>query len=200
MFKALLGNPVGRMITGTIAGGIFGGVTNNDNTNTGKFNDILRGAFIGGGIAASGNLLWSGVKAGAGAASRAGYWGTTKALAKGAWGVTKNTAKLSYLGTKTSLKAANWALEHPKTVIGGIGAGYGMYALSQSGSGVQHNDLSVNGMAQLAMQNNISSTGFNIGEGASINQAQNSMFENRINLENSTYGLVQGMHRGRHGG
>jgi len=71
----------------------------------------------------------------------------------------------------------------------------GAYGISKlAGTGPGQVNISTNDLGRLAEQSGVPSTGFDFGMGASSSQQSNAMFMN------STSGLVQGLHRGRHRG
>lgn len=170
--RGLLGGGGRRMVTGAVAGGLYGGLSSDKNTDTGVFRQAMFGAAMGLGVGAL----------------------TTKTVMKGAWGATKFAGKktpgLLMNTAKLGIKAGRFGLRNPKTALLLGGAGYGAYALAGSGGGSFSG--SVGDMSTIAQMNNISSTGFNPGMGTNTRQAANQ------NWMASTVGLTQGLHRGRH--
>ena len=81
-------------------------------------------------------------------------------------------------------------LTNPHAGIAAVGIGVGMYGLANSGRG--NAGSSSKGMAAVAQSQGLPSSGFEPGMGAGRNQGD------RFAFENSTQGLVQGLHRGRH--
>ena len=214
LIKTALGGPIRRTVTGAFVGAGYGYATSESNTGTGTFRDVMSGAGMGAGIATAGNLLFGGSKyiygkatgemsrvagemaASSGKMEAAGYlsgyttskaWGGMKLAGRGvrgAYNLTKGAAGLT-------ANTARWAIEHPRTALGIAGTGFGAYMLSQTDDRSRVGPT-VQQMGQLAMQNNISSSGFGAGMGYSPRQ------EDRMMFEYSTIGLVQGMHRSRH--
>lgn len=142
-----------------------------------------------------------------GAAEEIGFWGDVtkgafgmafdmgKGVAKPAWSAARTivppTAKATnFIGKRLAegaMMEASYVLKHPHMAIIEAGALYGAYKLSQTGP--QSRSTTKEEDAQLAVDYDLPSTGFNLGEGST-----------RAALINSTDGLVQGLHRGRHHG
>jgi len=93
---------------------------------------------------------------------------------------------------KAGMKMGSFAIRNPKTALLLGGAGYGAYALAGSGGGSFGGSAADMGM--IAQMNNISSSGFAPGMGANTRQSAHQMWVD------STFGLAQGLHRGRHRG
>ena len=155
---------------------------------------VLGGGVIGGAIGgiASDSNTGTGQAADAlkGAAIGAGAGFMTT---KWAWGLGKGVGKAAIVGgavgswkaAKGGLGIAKFALRHPWGAAGIAGAGLGIYGLSRSGP--QNANRSTTEMADMAQRMGTPSTGFDAGEGST-----------RAAFEESTVGLVQGLHHGRH--
>jgi hypothetical protein len=198
----VLGSGFGRVAIGAGVGAVAGGAMSDSNTGTGTFESIARGAMWG---AAAGALtsksLWkgiagrvSGVTQGAKAA-RAAKAAGAGAVAAAAEGVgagaavhgrrAMKAAKLGGWALQQANKGIGWALEHPTGALLLAGGAAGGYQLMKSGPG--RANIDTDEMAYLGAQSGLSSSGFSGGE---VTSHQNFM--------NSTHGLVQGLHRGRH--
>jgi hypothetical protein len=159
-----------RMAVGTVAGGTVGYATSDNNTPTGQFKDTLMGAAMGLGI---GTL-------------------STKTVLRNSWSLAKNsrgyvaegiTHGVS-LGMRAGAGAARFALNNPGTAVGLGALGLGTVALANSG--YSSNSAGIDEANAYAQQTEMQSTG------------QVSNVESRSALIGSTYGLTQGLHRGRH--
>lgn len=196
----------GRAVLGMGIGGIAGAVMSDSNTGTGRFESAVRGAALGTAAGAlTSKMLWkklavdatgvaagqkaykSAIAAGAGkgnAALQAIGAGVEKNASR-AYSVAKKGARLGGWGLAQANKIGGWALQHPTSALllagGGVAAYYGM----KSGPG--RSELNVDEMGQLAAARGLSSSGFTVGQ---VSSHQDFM--------NSTQGLVQGLHHGRH--
>ena len=204
--KAMLGGGGRRMMTGAIAGGLYGGLSSDSNTATGTFRDVMGGALVGLGIGAATtrtamSLAGAGIKGAmrlphtmrAAKAARGLGAGPFEALSFGHYAAThssgfKNfTEGLRGLGNvglsigKAGTRMAKFAIKNPKTSLALAGGTVGLTALAMSGPG--ESSMSAEAMNTYAASLGTPSTGV-VGP----------MFEN------STQGLVQGLHRGRHRG
>jgi hypothetical protein len=173
-----------RILGGGVIGGAIGGIASGSNTGTGWATDVARGAAIGAGIGLASFAIPS-VPAGklakakwlASGGKRAGK----VALGTGLLGVS-----IAGVGLKTGIGVGRFALRHPAFTIAGLGGGgLAMYGLARSGP--QNANRSVDEMARMAEYQGNPSTGFSPGEGST-----------RAAFEQSTEGLVQGLHRSRH--
>ena len=189
-------------LIGAAAGAGIAAGTSQSNNDTGLAKDMLGGALLGG----LGGLAAKGVFAGAKASAKSNVvrdkagkvlWkktagkiadrinGTATGVASGTYKVGKLGAKVAGLGAK----AAGFALRHPKPVIAaGLGAA-AVYAASDI-----RQDVSGFSGSETLRGTGVSSSGFAAGRGGSTKQQAREMYAN------STNGLVQGMHRGRHNG
>lgn len=171
-----LGGGIRRLGTGMAVGGVAGALSSDSNTPTGKFYDAMQGAALGGII---GGL-------------------TTKtalnAMFRNPWQRTKGLAKLGYGTASTGLKlgaaAGGFAIRHPGITT--LAAGTALAGGALMTSGPSGGSSSPEALAIMAAKNNSSSTGFALGMAANPRQAAKEMF-----ME-SAFGLVQGLHRGRH--
>lgn len=165
-----------RMGTGLLAGGLYGGLSSDNQSANGVFGDIARGAALGLGI----GTMTTGF--GLRSAAKLGFGGARMGVKGAMFG--------TVAAGKASLNVAQFALNNPRTAMGIGLAGAGMYGLATSGP--NSTSISSAETAQLAEQGKFSSTGFSPGMGSSRNQ------ESRAAFLNSTIGLTQGLHRGRH--
>jgi hypothetical protein len=171
--KFALGGGGRRMLLGAGIGGIYGNVTSDNASSTGQFDDTMKGALLG---------------LGAGAATTKTFWRGMKGVGKLGWGIGKRAVPMAGRG---GLGVINFALRNPKTAMAMGVAGAGMYGLASSG--YASSNASVGDMAAYAQQTGLPSSGFDIGMGGT-------RATSRTAFENSTTGLVQGLHRGRHRG
>lgn len=157
---------------------------------------VLGGGVIGGaagGLASNSNtgtgqatdaLQGALIGAGAGFMTTRWAWGLGKGITKAAL----STGASGGFGlAKGSIGAGRWALRNPMTAVWTGAAGLGLYGLSRSGP--QNANRSPAEMAQMSEMMGTPSTGFAPGEGST-----------RAAFEQSTEGLVQGLHHGRHRG
>lgn len=171
------------MIGGGIIGGAAGFLGSDANTFTQRLQDTGRGIAVGATMGAM--MPFSG----------AGIYGKLLGQRGNVWGATKN------IGV-SALKAGRFALEHP---VGLAAAGLGAYGVTQMLGAYGQSGISpsMQGAAvktdwnQQAMQaEDISSIFVNppgvIGSSSQYRQQMSK-------LHNSTHGLVQGLHAGRHG-
>lgn len=100
---------------------------------------------------------------------------------KGALGV----GKLGFWAGKQTWGALKWVNKHPG-LAGGLAVG-ATAGIALANSGPQNANRSPSEMATIAEMEGRPSTGFEWGQGS-----------DRYAFEQSTQGLVQGMHRGRH--
>ena len=119
-------------------------------------------------------------------------WDSAKLLGKVGWAGSKVGFKGAKIGFKGLKGATAFSLRNP-TMAAAIGLGaYGTYQLSKTGPG--GTNYEPENLGRLAQQSDVSSTGFDPGMGASRYQESRAMFMD------STAGLVQGLHKGRHRG
>jgi len=86
-------------------------------------------------------------------------------------------------------RAAGFGLRHPQAAMAAGVAGLGLYALSGTGAGTSNmNNREVDALAARTGP----STGFTPGRGSMAYDPR------RMRFTDSTQGLVQGLHRGRH--
>jgi hypothetical protein len=196
----MFGGGIRRMGTGAFIGGAAGAALSENESGTGTFMDTMRGAAFGMGIGALttktvvGGLGSLGKRALGNPTTKMGYAvGSAKlggrmagSAMKAGWGAAKFGGRVGTAG----LKVASFALQDPRLAFGIGAVGMGAYALSSSG--MSESDMSDREMEALAMRGGAPSTGFGAGEGAGIRQNARAMFLD------STSGLVQGLHRGRH--
>lgn len=101
-----------------------------------------------------------------------------------------SVAAKSYSGLHSSGSKAWSGVKNNKALLGGMAVG------GLAGAGLAYSAFGDNGrvgpMAEIASNQDISSTGYGAGEGAYTQQDSRQMFMD------STSGLVQGLHRGRH--
>jgi len=174
-------NPIAA---GTVVGGAAGFATSEANTLTQRFQDTGKGAMMG---AAAGAFV-----PGSAAGIYSKLWKNKSALAKKGWGATKMAGK-----------AAAFALENPLLVGGVAGGLYGASRVLGKFSGQTLSTPTMEGAAVNA----------NYDQQAMQSEEMRSMFVNppglvgsapeyqqqMSRLVNSTSGLVQGLHSGRHG-
>lgn len=166
-----IANSATRVLVSTGIGAAVGVGFSQASDSTGQVKDAIGGAILGG-IGGAAFLTKTGLKA------------TASALFKTAKAGVKTTPTIA----QAALGTANLALRHPGAAIGlGLGAG-AVYALATSGPGRTRQDKSYT-----LSQTGASSTGFSPGMGTDTKQEARNMFMD------STQGLVEGMHRGRHG-
>jgi hypothetical protein len=215
--KATLGGGARRVFTGAAIGGVVGGVTSENRTGTGVFSDVLRGATFGAGAGALTTGLFRKGMVGA-AKGFTGVRGLPKHIKQamphlswrermsvyrqnlgGMFGRVPGSpmvrgsigaGKLGIGAGKMAYRAGRWALRHPWGAAGLAGAGIGMAALAGSGAGAS--GLTEESMSAIATAHGYPSTGFAPGMGSTTRQDSRAMFMD------STFGLVQGMHAGRH--
>jgi len=105
------------------------------------------------------------------------------------------SARLGFGATKYGLGGATavtkFALNNPRSAMALTGLAASSYLIPQGPGG---SGMDERAMSAIVQRNNISSTGFSPGMGASYKQEDRQMF-----ME-STFGLTQGLNRGRHGG
>ena len=179
--KFLFGGSVRRIGAGATIGGIVGGIRNEDNSSTGMFRSIASGALAGAGIGALTTRTSLDVAKAAG--KRIASQGTAEWSYRAAKGIGRH-------GFSAAGKVGRFAWNHPYATTALAGAGIGTVAFV--GSGVDNSRMSTNSMSKIAQQSGISSSGFEPGMGASARQEERQMFMD------STFGLTQGLHRGRH--
>lgn len=173
--KFALGGPVRQVMTGALIGGVAGGLSSDKSSPTQRFGDIIGGAAIG----AAGMGLAFGI------GRRLTNLEKAKGLGKLAWGGAKMGARaLPYVGG-VGLRVGAFALNNPRSalLLGGAGLGLSSLAMSGASSSGSNEELAARAREQG------SSTGFIPGMGGDFRA-----------LQNSTNGLVQGMHAGRHRG
>jgi len=211
---------LGRILFGGVAGGIAGSAMSDANTSTGKFQSAILGAAAGmglgvgitkqfwqgiGGMARGGLRLRQTFRA-AGAARRMGA-GPIEALSFGRytarntslpkqtlgtlWGGAKGAYGIGRSGLRGAASVAGFALRRPRTTIALGAAGLGAYGLAQMGGSGQ-SGMDADEAAAIAHVHGGPSTGFAPGMGTNARQDQRAMFMD------STFGLTQGLHRGRH--
>lgn len=175
--KRALGSSLARVATGAIAGNLTGWATSDENaTGTDVFANRMTGTLIGAALGAA----------------------TAKPLLKGIGKAITHPfrhpggaiSKVNSLAN-TGLKAANWAVQHPKASIAMGIAGAGTLAYMSTGE-IGNAALSTETMGRIAQESNIQSTGFSPGMGSSRQQ------EDRNAFMNSTQGLSFGLHANRH--
>lgn len=183
--KLTLGGGGRRMVTGAAIGSIYGGATSEANTPTGIFRDMIGGAAIGIGAGAlTARSLWMKSRP----ASLRGLFNSP--VAKGVKGAARLGMGAGKIGLRAGFGAIKFTARHPYAALGIAGAGYGMYALGNSGPG--QSGMNEKEMAAIARMHGGPSTGFDIGMGTSRRQNSRQMF-----ME-STFGLTQGLHASRH--
>jgi hypothetical protein len=221
--RGLLGTGIGRTITGAAIGGGIGLAKSDKRSATGRFHDFAAGATMGGAIGlgttkAFRSLVKGGAKAtlgsvhavraaraarrgGAGLFSSAGQGiskGIGSSLTSNAFSASVGAGKLGgralLAGGSGALRTAEFALNRPRTAaalaIAGGGGIAGAYALANSGPG--GSGMNERELGTVAAMSGGPSTGFAPGMGASHRQQSRAMFMD------STFGLVQGLSRGRH--
>ena len=177
--KLTLGGGGRRMVTGAAIGGIYGAATSQNNSSTGIFRDAMRGATAGLGIGAMTTRAFG-----------SSVFGVAKGLARRSPQIAKAGWGAGLRGAEIGAGVANFAVKHPYASLGIGAVGAGMYGLASSGPG--GGGTTAEEMGAIASSSGVSSTGFDPGMGSSFRQNSRAMFMD------STNGLVQGMHRGRH--
>lgn len=172
--KFAVGGGVRRSALGSGVGAIYGNVTSDANSSTGRARDTMVGALGGLGVGMATTRTAGRLALGAAKLPLRYAKGTgVRGLAKKGWGLARGGASLGKKGAVAGLGAANWTVSNPGMALAVGGGVLGAYALSQSGAG----NVPA-GQEQLAVQQ-----GRSVGHTSHIQ---------------STSGLVQGLHRGRH--
>lgn len=179
--KFLFGGGGRRIAAGATIGSVVGGIRNEDQSSTGMFRSIAGGALVGASIGALTTRTSLDI------AKAAGTRLTTKQSAALGYRAMKS---LGRQGLSATGKVGRFAWNHPYATMGIAGAGIGAVAWIGSGHGAS--GMNTGSMSQIAQQSNISSSGFEPGMGNTYQQQERQMFMD------STFGLTQGLHRGRH--
>jgi hypothetical protein len=200
---------IGLHGAGAVIGGVAGGLSSNAQSTTGLAGDIIGGALIGTAVpSALGAAAIGGLGAGALGFMKA------KAGAKAAWAGIKAVAQDPRIATQAALRLQNrlgkqigrgvgvvsFALNHPLLTIGGIGGAAGGLALMSSldtsptlsGARVQTNYDQQALAAEILQSSSFSPAG-------TVENAPQYLGRRQRELERSTRGLTQGLHRSRHG-
>lgn len=190
IMTGLLGGPGRRLLTGGIVGGLIGSMDQEgENSPNSKLMNTLGGIGAGLGIAAlTTRTPWSMAARG------------LKRIIKPSGTLLRAGLSTARTGLSAGSSIAKFTLRNPSLAMGIAGVGLGLYALGTSGTGAS--GMSINNMSTIASNNNLSSTGFAPGMGAYAMQPVNQSFVESgkyKNLANSTMGLTQALHRGRHG-
>lgn len=175
LFGSLVGSSVGRVFAAGAAGAIYGGMTSGEGGGAGTIRDAMMGAGVGLGL----GLM------------------TTKPLLRGAYSIGKGAVKAApgvamtaaRAGLSIGDKALGFIGKHPMGALAlGLGA-YGGYKLMTSRL-IGGTDADTTAFAK---HMGTSSIGGDLGMGGYSHQDYG-----RDMFMQSTQGLVQGMHRGRH--
>lgn len=181
--------PLARIGGGMVLGGAIGGIASDSNTGTGVAADVAKGALLGGAVGTVGAAIGARglakeVAAIRGTGGSRSAWDLTKAAGKGLLGVAKGADNLAGAAIPKVANTLKWINKNPgKTGALALGATAAV-ALAGSGGNVNRSGRQ---MAEVAEMEGRSSTGFEVGQGA-----------DRYAFQESTSGLVQGLHQSRH--
>lgn len=163
------GGGIRRTIAGAAIGGGIGVATGDEQSSTGKFQNFLAGAAVGAGV---------------GGLTTAGARGLMGDVGRGAW---KRLGLKRVGGTvgRTGLSIGEFALSHPKLTIGAA-MGVGAYSMFSDPSQSHRGTIQAYNMA--------------VEEDLVPNllQPSDTRMVARSSFQDSTVGLTQGLHRGRH--
>lgn len=188
--KSITGGIGGRMMLGGGIGAVAGafGATNYNDSNQ-QINSILTGAAAGAFAGAATRLITPAIRYGKEGAMTTGIPIGLKAGMKGLG-----------LAGKTGFGAAKFAIKHPRVTLATAGAGLGAYAASNF-IGTQTSTLD-QGLDDPMTSNNP------LGENAAMSQMNMGLSPmgsmttgtsiRSSRMQQSTFGLVQGLSRGRH--
>jgi len=203
---------VGKLALSSGIGAVAGVATSDSQSATGIFSDALRGAGIGAAglmaVAKAPGMIKSAGKFAVNAKGvRAAYQAGGMKAAASTLGSSPigNVAKMGFSAAKTAGKMGIWAMEHPLAtgaIATGIGAAaYGMntgFGSGQnksptlSGARIATNFNQQANAATLLQSNTMSPMG-------GVQPAPQGLNRYRQAMQQSTMGLTQGLHRGRHG-
>ncbi len=174
-----LGGGGRRIMTGAIIGGAVGAARSENESSTGKFKDIMTGALAGAGVGSltTGTAMRAAV---AGAKSfpylKAGKMAGVGALKTAGFGIT------------SALGVVDFAVRRPLAAMAIGAAGVGLYANARGGPGSTY--PTTEAARAYAVQQGRSSTDYTYDP--------NRRRTRDLSLEQSTTGLVQGLHASRH--
>lgn len=177
--RMAVGNVLQRSMLGATVGGFSGLVGSDAENATNRVGDIAKGALFGATIGAAA--------------------GRIPALGRSLWDNKQAFGKLGLSAGKHGLNMAQWVLNNPTATlmtVGGIGAAYaGMNAaVDQSSPTMEGTAMNLTMNQQAAQQQAV----FNQFGGAVAPQQTVMPMARYQQMANSTQGLVQGLHAGRH--
>lgn len=198
---ALLGGTARRMAIGGVGGGLYGAMTNDRNDAEGAMGRVARMAFLGAGLGAGSRLLTPSLKNGKLSGMPLG-WKAAGSLTgggiRGAMGVADKAAT-----------AVGWSLRHPLAAGGIVG---GAYALGEMNRTPYDSPLAHSSLNQPIVWHGDEGRGYNnriSRESAMLDQMNSGVAPMSVSssgtqmrhqrLQQSTFGLTQGLHSGRHG-
>lgn len=188
--KAITGGIPGRMMIGAGLGGLTGAVgALNSNDPNQQLSGIAKGMAVGATLGAATRLITPAIR-----------YGKEGAMTTGMPMGLKAAAGIMGTGAKVGLGVGKFAINNPRMTLGLAGAGAGMYAANNIlGTTTSSLDYDLNDdMAPnnpMAEQTAMSQMNMGISPMGSMNTGTN-IRAGRIN--NSTFGLVQGLNRSRH--
>lgn len=212
--KTAFGGGGRRFATGTLAGIGIGAATSDRESSTGIFTDAVTGGLIGAGIGTATTRTFGALAKGIGRlphtiraakAARGMGAGPFEALSFGRYTASrsspfKNISEAVRGGLNVGMGEArklggaalgigSFAIRNPKTTAALAGAGVGMSYFM--GTRAQDAGVDAATMEQLSAMSGDPSTGYQLGMSASKRQS-------RLMFQDSTNGLVFGLHSGRH--
>lgn len=171
VLKGTFGTGIGRMAFGAGVGGLYGAMSG-DGTSEGMRERMIGGALTGLAVGAATTKMFG--RAAVGGGKRLFGLGAGRSITR------SPVARMATGAGRMGLGTASFALNNPRLALTLAGTGVGLYGLSTTGGGL---DQSSDDTARQAMQRGSSN----------INLSH-------VAHQNSTVGLVQGLHRGRHRG
>lgn len=185
-WKGTLGSIGGRVGIGAVVGGLYGGLTSESNLAKNTFGDTIAGALTGAGIGFGVSVLPSVAK-----------WAISE---RGVQAINKAVVGMGYPALRGAKNVGqgvlNFILNYPSiSIAAGLG-GLGLYGLASSGYG--QTNASTRAMSAMAIQRGTNSA-LPMSQGANYIQSTPGYRPAKYRmLEESTNGLVQGLHHGRH--
>lgn len=169
-----------RPILGGAIGGIAGGAMSDNQSATGTFRDMLLGAAAGAGIGTMATPAFWGAARATGKGIGKGIWNRARPLFTHEGGIkAQQGIERAVLGVgDAAARAGKFAMSNPKTALLLGGGAFGVGALGMSVMGGGQPPAGREDVIDFMRQNKMSST---------------------ADLHGSTFGLVQGLHKGRHG-